>query len=142
MGISVSAYLVAGVRLSDLARKVTETSTVTKYNQDTGKPYDTEIVVTKIKIGNKTFDQEAGYPEDLIKWPKGLSFVTTGDIGEGDWDSVVVGVKVAEADDYEWPAVVVTDEKIDEAKEKAKNLLEKVGWTDPVGLYLVLYGSA
>jgi hypothetical protein len=142
MGVSVNATLVAGVRLSDLVSKVTETTTVTKYDQDTGKPYDKEIQVTKIKIGDRTFDQEAEYPEDLIKLPKGLDFETTGDIGgRGDWDNVVVGAKVAEADDDD-PVVEVDLTALDKAINKATDLLKQVGWSDGVSVYLIQYGSA
>lgn len=142
MGVSVSAHLVVGVRLSDLVQMVREESVVTKFDQDTGKPYDRTVEIKKVKIGSTIHEQLADYPEDLIKWPKGLALVKTGDIGRrNNFDNVVVGVEVVEADDED-PVQHVDEEDLRQAREKAKKFLKKVGWDDEVSLYLVQYGSA
>lgn len=142
MGISVDAYLVAGVRLSDLVQKVRESSSVTKYDPDTGKPYEKAVEVKKVKIGDTTHEQLDEYPEGLIKWPKGLEFLDSGDIGgRNNWDNTIVGVKVAEADERD-PVKPVDKVVTRDAASKARMLLAKVGFKDEVHLYLIQYGSA
>ena len=55
--------LVVGVELNDLVSFVDEVHKKTKYNEDTGLPYEKEISVAICKLGNKNFNCD-----DLIEF--------------------------------------------------------------------------
>ncbi len=56
MGVDHDAILVVGAHYEDLVSEAVTETTVTKYNPDTGAPYQTVVNSVKTRIGNTVVD--------------------------------------------------------------------------------------
>jgi len=130
MGVSFSAITIIGIPVSAIFETRRATTNVTKYDPDTGKPYDAVQPTTVYVIGGKQVDAEAAekfketyqynYDEHGLKLHVASS--------EGDDADGVLGIALAEADPGKQRAVpweslaTVRNRVIDELKKIAPDL--------------------
>lgn len=113
MSLTVCATVVLGCKLTDIAKEETRTSTLTRYDETTGQPYQKTITEKKVVLGRGSkaieFDGWGELREhfDSGKAVKGISFVDSG--GElGDrYEKAVIGIELGQVGKYsETPLVV------------------------------------
>ena len=64
--MSVSYGYVVGFKFEDIGGTIEEvTTSITKYNEDTGAPYDIEKVERRFKLGNQTVEHSSEFQTDL-----------------------------------------------------------------------------
>lgn len=139
MSVSFGAYLFAGVKSDKLQRKEEVKTKVTKYNPDTGEPYEKVNVSYKHFIGNvevEDSDLESMLHEVSKKVP-GVKF----DYGYGHYEDkeYVIGLPIVKVRDP--GAVPVSLETINNFVDIVKTQLAKVGYTGEVSLFQILYVS-
>jgi hypothetical protein len=117
------AYLISAVKEADIVRNELLTSRVVKYNEDTGIPFQKEILTSKQFIG----EVETTHEHDIYEIAReaGLEVFHSSD-GEAYTDNFL-GLKIGESDIYEHPkyATVQDDflnEKLLEVREKLISL--------------------
>lgn len=133
MSCSVYAAVVAGVRVSDHRRLVTMAVTVTKYDPDTGKPYDKVVETTGYRFGQKEFTAD--------EWDAAWEKIR----GRGEplrvYDGEILGFPVARTGDLMYSDRVVqvlTDADVRVAKHEAAAALAEFGLSESdVSLFLV-----
>ncbi len=161
MSATVGVSLMIGVRLSDILRIEEYTEPKTKYNPDTGKPYEVQQQKTRLFIVDKEIEEpEATYPEEWVKDVLDMDVAGTGDSaevwkGKGwnqyKWDHFIVGVSLGfqtgSSNKHIISANIQGEKKedlapINEAIKEATEKLARVGYAGPIGIHAVLYWSA
>lgn len=61
MGVDYSANLLVGIEVKKHLKHHQSTKHITKYNEDTGVPYQHAVVVDEYVLGTRTFTQEEWY---------------------------------------------------------------------------------
>lgn len=162
MSVSYTATLVCGLRLSDVVRIDHLKSTVTKYNPDTGVPYQTAVEEYKAFLFGAAFDPVEPCPSEWGKSLGGLEAFSTGEssrrykpdpgpFGSYALDEWVVGVEVGDANlrhanlrkrAYGFGSIeVINNLDLDVARGKVKEILGGFGVSKEPALFLVKYCS-
>lgn len=142
MGASFSSSLIAGVRVGDIYKVENVGSEVTKYNPDTGKPYQTKVVTKKHLLCGKEIEAKEDGPPEWLPKMSGLDVSSTGNSAYEDktYSEFVVGVQLGVAGGYRNDSVLgFPAEKIANALAEAKEKLAKLGYNGKVELFLVHY---
>lgn len=128
---SCKAQLVVGVKYKDLISVESKSTDVTKYNPDTGRPYQKTINTNVIKVAGR----ETDHPTDVaaIQEMKLEVFGTKPD--RSDW---IIGLVVHEA---HVASVQVSDLELEITKRRLRNTLEAYGYTNATQLYLIRHLS-
>lgn len=120
MGVSYSSKIVVGVRLSSILEHVD--SFKTKYNPDTGEPY--QVPIKRYKLLGKEMDSLPSSEED--EELNGLQLHSIGYISDtlenGRIDQAILGIKAGEADFYN-NFREVSESALTQAKAKVSDLL-------------------
>lgn len=135
------AYLIVGVDVSDVYHLRPRSMLVTKYNEDTGEPYQKQVYTYEHDFMGMTFPNEK-YPEvknfelanlfDAVfpyrKMPKEpLRLFTRGEIG----DTRVIGLSI-EVEHYDGQYTKeIEPGKLEEMAKVVRGLLSEVGFNDP-----------
>ncbi len=148
MGVDYSATMVVGVKLDELFRVERENVQVTKYDPDTGAPYQTPVVKETCTWCGKPITMPDDL-ETLVKDMSGLEIYSTGEPShpyryKGGWNGYdlgefVVGRSIANVDNAE----IATAERVEVDKQFAdvKQKLERSGYKGQVQIHLVLHVS-
>lgn len=125
MGLDIYLHAVMGVRVERVQKNRFET----KYNPDTGKPYEKaipykvhEIVGTDIEIPDVYTDavQCCDYERDDERF-YGVELPCTKDARSHRWDGLL--------------SITIPDD-LTEFRQQAKELLDKLGYTGPIALHV------
>lgn len=146
MGCTYEQYVVVGVRLSELFQVEHHQTSVTKYNQDTGVPYQQPVTVLKfLWRGQEIPEPDEYYPEEFVtNLAPGMDVYSSGESarnhrGKGwnqyDFRQFIVGVAVAKTGESGG-----VDGIEPEALEAAKQTVKDALGMEPQ-LYLVSYIS-
>jgi hypothetical protein len=148
MSISCDCRVVVGVALSEIYSFEIKDGKRTKYNPDTGKPYQESVKRLHGKFGNSvlppvvfekkeySWTAEARQDWEFIE-DEGLDVFLTSWSGGGDPNYVkehgVVGIRLCSGDSDRNGSALLEDAT--KAAEKVKNVLAKYGYTGPVLIY-------
>lgn len=134
------AFVVYGVRFNDAIKFVKETKIVTKYDEDTGKPYEKSIVSNNLII----FDNiKIPYNYDEIKFRTLNDCINHLNTGLGVYYSngytfnasnVIFGFSIGMTNEFN-PILL----HLERFKEVAKEKFAKVGYDGELSLYLVVH---
>lgn len=134
------AYLVMGVPMNDLLKQEKKVETVTRYHEETGKPYDKEVSETFYTLcGQRLEDGDEDH--DSLFRRHGLEAIT------GGYDSdrpTVVGIcaySVAARNSSGGLLELIDPHVINGAAERAEKNLKRIGYTGPIKMYLVMRES-
>ena len=125
MGVSYGGNVIAGVGIDEFAEQREHKSIVTKYNEDTGEPYqvDNSHKYWVIKgLPSEHFD----YVEQMLEWiddHTDLDVVYDTSYGGTDFENSVVGVKLARLSLGDF--VGVRFKEIVDATGEAQNLFQE-----------------
>jgi hypothetical protein len=147
--VAVSAQVVVGFLLDQAVRVVQTTRAETKYNNDTGAPYQKEVVEKHLLLGNARLpDHPDDCPEEW-ELPDGLQVFACGDMSRSSgyprktvyrWHLMVLGVACAAADDAK--SVVAVDLlEVSAALQQMQELRTKYQLLVEPALHLVLSAS-
>lgn len=126
MGVDYSAVLIVGVRYDVVVTTRTDTKEVTKYNPDTGAPYQ-KLVSEEVTLVCGVFkDDPRAHIENDLK----LDIVIPG-YGGGREDAIV-GVRVATVDEGDSPYAQVGLIRLAAARDAVDRTLRAHGYTGPV----------
>lgn len=131
MSISYNAVLVVGVRYDEVVTTRTDTKEVTKYNPDTGAPYQHTISEEIGLVCGVPQDDPDDYLERTLK----LEVVVPG--YDGEREDAVVGVTVVEVD-QEVSIADVSLARLDKVKIAVDRTLRHHGYTGPAPKTYVL----
>jgi hypothetical protein len=135
MGVIFKAQLVAGLPVKALFNERTTTEYVTKYNEDTGKPYQKGVSLSAVYIGDRLLVNDKNEPVDLSQWL--YDHRLDGNLFESDAECKIFGVLVVEAKKVE----EVANSAIDAAKGEWQSLLSQYGLQLEPKLYLIQHTS-
>lgn len=153
MGVTFRTYVVAGVISTDAIKIYATNQTVTKYDEDTGEPYQKEVAgpPTVKLFGVPVVGADARYsPEDVLlasrpgslRLPPGLEVFGTG--GDADERVHVIGVKIARLDPCDEP-FQLDDDTLAKGRGAALCALASVGYNHgvhaPIGIYVIHYAG-
>jgi len=135
MGCSYRSYAVVGVPFASLYEERKQKKHVTKYNEDTGKPYQQEVIEISFFWCGKEIEEECDYMEGFVKKMCGLEVY---DAGSGN-DGGTVGLCLAKPEPGDVQAIdgLTLSKAFLEVKEK----LQKSGYNGNVQLYIISYIS-
>lgn len=124
------AYLMVGIKLTEVLKKVTEKKPVTKYNEDTGQPYEKEVEETYWTLFGKsinTLEDPEDYPNEC--GIEKLGFVVHYPYGfRNNLNDAYFGLDVVELDKDGEQVKVFTHDDTQEAFDKLHALLIKHGY--------------
>lgn len=135
------AYLVVGVPMGDIIKKEKKSETVTRYHEETGKPYEKEVSETFYTLCGKRIEEDDDEDFDSMFRRHGLEVITGG--YEHDCPQVV-GVcvySVADCNSSGGLLELVDDGVLSGATERAEQYLKMIGYTGPIKMYLVMRES-
>jgi hypothetical protein len=119
MSVSYHSYLVAGVKSEKIVRKEEIRNKVTKYDPDTGKPYDKTVIEIKhffgdLEVSDVSLEEMLDEAKKVSKLSKLIEYYYA-DCEDNDY---VIGLLVSRAGD---PGIVpVSQEAINKAVENCK----------------------
>jgi hypothetical protein len=151
MGVDISSTVVVGLKASAVIRREIYAESITKYNEDTGKPYKVNVNKEKYFIFDKevpaNFDP---YPDSIAVY---LGYENAYSTGEGsyhyprregfdayDLDAIVIGEHVIDGDSHRSGGDMVKEvdvEKVAQITKQVKENFAKFGYKGEVKLYLV-----
>lgn len=135
MSCSYHSYAIVGVPFDSLYTERKEKGSKTQYDQDTGKPYQKETIVTRFFWCDKEveeYDDQESFVEEMC----GLEVHDAG-YGNG---GAVVGVLLAQADPGE--VISVSGPDVSKAFAEAKEKLQKSGYNgNNIQLHIISYVS-
>lgn len=148
MGTSFKTYVVAGIRAEHAIRTEPTKKTVTKYNEDTGEPYQ-KVVDGPPKVllfGAHMTDVRTDNPEDVLyafgkKKPSKLEAFSPGGYEERKY---VIGVRIGFLEPQDDP-LCLDDDTVARFKGEALMALQQIGYNHgvhhPIGIYVIHYAG-
>ena len=132
MGVDYSASIVVGLLAEECIKTVDKSETITKYNEDTGEPYEKVIPYSETCLGDIAFED----PYDLEQKCPGLEPI----YGGPECGVVAVGACVNSMDmNYDLGVEEVENDKIDVLKKEVAEAFKKIGIDAEPKVYLVGY---
>lgn len=131
MSVDYDASLMIGVALDDLYTVKKEKSQVTKYNQDTGKPYQQDVFTERYFWCGKEveeIDDPYAFVEKL-----GLDITSSGGYSDNKY---IVGKCLASADPGEIDEVTLSE--FQQEFQEVKKKLQEQGYEGAIKLHLIL----
>lgn len=133
MGYAATA--IVGIPLGSLLRKEEIVTHVTKYDPDTGKPYQKENLELKWWLGNLELPDEPvrDFLEENQEKFGGLS--TFRNIGHDEW----IGIQIGNVDEYRGVSEI-SEKEFSAIWDKAEHEFSKLGYTGRVMVVLLMQG--
>ena len=125
-----------GVPLSEVLIERTTQAETTKYDCDTGQPYQKVITDSVTYVGTSDIQAEDYYELTRNPFKFDIGYVSRDYI---DNDATIVGkcIKALRDLNYEWGSWGVDLDAVAQAKQEVQERLAQYGITEPVQLYLV-----
>jgi hypothetical protein len=133
MSVSHCSYVVVGVPFKDVYETKKTKKLVTKYNVDTGKPYQMPIDDWHFFWAGKEITEECDYQEDFVKKMCGLDIISSNDEGS------VIGLEIAQAESNK--VIEIEPKIIQEAILSVSEKLKASGYHGDVKVYLVSWAG-
>jgi hypothetical protein len=151
MGLDVSSSVVVGIRASDILRRERYQESITKYNENTGKPYQVHVNKEKYFIFDKEMPADFElHPDNLAQY---LGYDDPHTIGEGtyryprqegydayNYDKVVIGEQLINGDSHRSQGDLIKEidtDSVAKLTKKVKENFAKHGYKGEVKVYLV-----
>lgn len=136
------AYLVIGVPLSDVYKQETTKKSVTRYNERTGDPYQTEEEEVAYTFCGKEVDPDED--ADSLCQRHGLQSFTGGWSGSGDNGPTICGIdlySVADCNSSGGVLEQVQPSVVSSTTKRVKEYLKAAGYEGSVRMYLIMRES-
>ena len=141
MGADFSSYLAVGVPAHKIVKNVIEKTPVTKYNPDTGVPYQAETKKEIVYFCGKPTE----FKDSIHDWIEDLDLDLCYDYSDGDKNEWIIGKQLctATATGYsgDKSIIKITPDMIEGAKNEVKTRLAAYGYEGDVDLFLIAHAS-
>lgn len=151
MGVTFRTYVVAGVKAKDAIRVDTPVRKVTKYDEDTGEPYEKEVsgptavYLFGVAVPGVTAKSS---PEDLLhallRGRRSSKVEVFSEGGDPDDRVYIFGVEIARLDPCDEP-FQLDDDTLARGRGAARLALDGIGYNHgvhaPIGIYVIHYAG-